>query len=435
MAVYGGCSEKELDRNILEAVLSETVAGVALVSPRSDGIKLEYTNNAFFSIFGYTREEYEFLDDKVRMSLFNKDDFIKVISHLNSNYTAGKTVQFECRVNKKGGEENRALFTATMLDPDIYGQNKFVCNIVDITDLKKLQLEIQSERERYELVEEISDDIVFTYDVIKDTFDCSPKILNSLRRQTHIDNAIEHVTYGDVFDHRDVSSFIEAISNAFSGRRVNSFDARIINLHGDGIWYRMKFAAIYDDDGNALKFVGTMRNIDSEKKEKNRLISQAEKDNLSGFLNKISTGMKINEIVRDSSVQKGMFILIDIDNFKQISEISIQKSDAFLKKFSENILLRFRSGDVLGRIGTDKFVIFVSGLTKDSETTVKKINDIADVCKTTSLAENLSTPVTCSIGVSFYPDCGTTYGELLEKANEALSKVKATGKNNFAFVD
>ena len=436
MAVYGGCNEKELDRNYLEAILSNTVAGIALVSPNSEGIKLEYTNDAFFKIFGYTREEYEFLDEQTRMTLFNYDDFMTVITHINTEYTPGKTVQFECRINKKGGETSWALFTATRLDNKLYGNQKFVCNIVDITDLKKLQLEIQAEKDRYELVEEISDDIVFTYDVIEDTFDCSPKILNSLRRYTHIDNAIERVTYGDVFDHRDVPAFIEALSSALSGRKVNSFDARIINLRGDGVWHRMKFASVYDSEGNPIKFVGTMRNIDSEKKEKTRILSQAETDPLTGCMNKIATGMKINDVLRDYATQNGTMLLIDIDNFRNLNDnYGHRECDDFLKRFCRNLSSDIRTNDILGRVGGDEFVVFINGIGDEPGTITKKANDILKICNETTIGINNEKIASCSVGTAIFPKDGSTYRELYEKAEGALFKAKSTGKNCCAFAD
>ena len=45
----------------LEMILRETVAGIAMCSPHSEGVKLEYTNEGFFDLFGYTRDEYETL--------------------------------------------------------------------------------------------------------------------------------------------------------------------------------------------------------------------------------------------------------------------------------------------------------------------------------------------------------------------------------------
>ena len=77
MRRIGGNYENELSREELETVLRDAVTGIAIVSPHSDGVRLDYTNDAFFAIFGYTRDEYEELSADVRMNLFNQADFIE----------------------------------------------------------------------------------------------------------------------------------------------------------------------------------------------------------------------------------------------------------------------------------------------------------------------------------------------------------------------
>ena len=101
---YGGKMESELEKVELEMILSETVAGIAMVCPHSDGVKLEYTNEGFFNLFGYTRDEYEELPPEVRLNLFHYNDFMNIISRVNTDYKPGEVQKFECRCNKKNGD-------------------------------------------------------------------------------------------------------------------------------------------------------------------------------------------------------------------------------------------------------------------------------------------------------------------------------------------
>ena len=64
--------------------------------------------------------------------------------------------------------------------------------------MKKIQLNHEKERKRYEIIEELSDNIFFTYDVVNDVFEASAKILRSIGTRTRIENAIENMTYGDI---------------------------------------------------------------------------------------------------------------------------------------------------------------------------------------------------------------------------------------------
>ncbi len=439
MRRIGGDYEKDLSREELETVLKEAVVGIAIVSPHSDGIRLDYTNDAFFNIFGYTRDEYENLSMDVRLNLFNQADFMNIVSLVNTAHEPGAVIQFETRINKKGGEKAWVLISTRKPSNTTKDELVFVCNIIDITDMQKLRMEIQAEKEKYEIVEEMSDDIIFNYDVISDVFECSSKILRGLGTKTKIEDAIENFTYGDIFDHRDVPQFIEALSNALSGKKTNVFDARIINTRGDSIWHRIKFAVIYGDDGNALKFIGTMTDIDKQKKEKSRLISQAETDQLTGFLNKISTSLKISETVKEYPKDAGALLLIDIDDFKKLNDTyGHREGDDFLRKFTSKLSLRFGANDILGRIGGEEFVIFVSSggdvakICEKAEETAKAILRICQSVRVDNIPEK---EFTCSVGIALFPNDGTSYTELYEKADRAMYSVKKNGKNNFTFFE
>ena len=434
--LYGGKMECELEKAELEMILSDTVAGIAMVSPHSEGVKLEYTNEGFFALFGYTRDEYETLPQEVRLNLFHYDDFMNIISRVNTAYKPGEIQKFECRINKKDGEVAWALFSVRKPHSAQENEQRFICNIVDITEMKHLQMRIQEEKERYELIEEISDDIMFNYDVATDTLECSPKILRTLRTATKVEDAIEYITYGNVLDHRDIPLFIEAVSNALSGKRINIFDARIINQRSDAVWHRIKFASIFDAEGNAVRFIGTISDIDKEKKEKSRLIAQAETDQLTGFLNKVSTGLKINELIKEYPNEPGTMFLIDIDDFKLLNDTyGHHEGDIFLREFTSKLTLAFRSTDILGRVGGEEFVVFVNGLGDVKELVEEKAKEIEKICHSVKLEKAKDRVMSCSIGVAIYPETGMDYNDLFEKSDEAMYYVKKHGKNGYAFAE
>ncbi len=440
MRRIGGDFEQDLSRESLETVLREAVTGIAIVSPHPDGVRLDYTNDAFFAIFGYTRDEYEELSADVRMNLFNQADFIDIVAKVNTQYEPGEIIQFEIKINKKGGEKAWALISTRKPRNASKEDLVFICNITDITDMKKLQMQIQEEKERYEIVEEISDNILFNYDVVADVFECAAKTVRGVKRRTRIEDAIETLTYGDIIDHRDVSAFIEALSNALAGKKINVFDARIINEKGDGVWHRIKFAVIYGDDGNALRFIGTLTDIDKEKKEKTRLISQAETDQLTGFLNKLSVSMRISELLKENPGAQGALLFMDIDDFKKLNDTyGHHEGDLFLKQFSDKLSIRFGAHDVLGRVGGEEFVLFVDGANLTQEAMVEKAKktaeDVLKICHSVKLENVPEREFSCSIGISLRNVNGTTYTALYESADKAMYAVKKSGKNNYRFAE
>ena len=432
MRRIGGEFEASMSRDDLEVILKESVAGIALVAPHMDGVRLDYTNDGFFEIFGYTRDEYETLGEEVRLNLFDQKDFMNIVTKINTDYAPGEILEFECRINKKGGKKAWVLISTRKPSTAQKGEQSFICSIIDITEMKKHQIELQRIKEKYEIVEELSENILFTYDVATDVFEASSKILRSMGTRTRIENAIESMTYGDILDHRDVPAFIGALSNALSGQRKNSFDARVINSRGDGIWHKIKFFVLYDENGDAVQFVGTLTDVDKEKKEKKRLIVQAETDQLTGFLNKLSTALKVNELLREHA--DGALFLFDIDDFKKLNDTyGHYVGDIFLKEFTSKLSMSFRSTDVFGRVGGEEFILYLGGVGDNKHYIEEKAVQIENICHSIKLDAAPEREFSCSIGIAMAPDNGKNYTSLYEKADEAMYSVKRSGKDNFAF--
>ena len=93
----------------------------------------------------------------------------------------------------------------------------------------------------------------------------------------------------------------------------------------------------------------------------------------------------------------------------------------------------FREDDIVGRVGGDEFFVFMRN-SPDMISVVKKAEDllcaIQEVC-----AGYESIGLSASIGVSVYPNQGTTLEELYAKADDALYRAKRKGKNRYIFAE
>ena len=132
--------------------------------------------------------------------------------------------------------------------------------------------------------------------------------------------------------------------------------------------------------------------------------------------------------------QTSAVMFLDLDGFKGINdEHGHEFGDLVLKVSADRIKAEIRETDTVARIGGDEFVIILSSLPD-----VSIINRIA-----TNLVEQISRPIhiesievaiSASIGISLYPDNGTTAEELIRSADKAMYQIKRQGKNAFGFV-
>lgn len=94
---------------------------------------------------------------------------------------------------------------------------------------------------------------------------------------------------------------------------------------------------------------------------------------------------------------------------------------------------RFRTTDVLGRLGGEEFGLVLTGV--DRENALRIVNEVrAAFSEMVFKAESEDFSVTFSAGVSLYPD-HSTVKELSDAADQALYSAKAAGRNQVVFAE
>lgn len=86
----------------------------------------------------------------------------------------------------------------------------------------------------------------------------------------------------------------------------------------------------------------------------------AQTDGLTGVLNKRTTEALINEILEQRPHEKGTFIILDVDKFKELNDhYGHAVGDIVLSTLGQTLRNYFRENDIIGRIGGDEFVIYM----------------------------------------------------------------------------
>lgn len=167
------------------------------------------------------------------------------------------------------------------------------------------------------------------------------------------------------------------------------------------------------------------------------LISYAHFDGLTGipnrnlFLDRLSSSL--SESKRNGS--KGALLLIDLDNFKSINDaLGHPLGDKLLEVVAQRFVEVCRESDTVARLGGDEFAIIVKD-TLHPEQTIKLIQKIQQALKLPAVIDNHNILTCVSIGVATFPGDAYQQDELLRKADMALYKAKALGRNTYAYFD
>ena len=123
-------------------------------------------------------------------------------------------------------------------------------------------------------------------------------------------------------------------------------------------------------------------------------------------------------------------IIIDIDFFKKFNDtFGHQAGDAVLRQVAQILKSSVRTADIVCRYGGEEMSIILPNTPKNiSVTTAEKIcKRVAS--KKFKLNSQQESNVTISLGVSTYPDDGSTAPEIIEAADKRLYQSKSNGRN------
>lgn len=202
---------------------------------------------------------------------------------------------------------------------------------------------------------------------------------------------------------------------------------------------RKKFQFIYYDRHNK-KVLFSRTDVTQlyyeQKMQQERLkmaLERAQRDPLTGLYNQQASDDFITEHLKNSLSGQAALLFLDLDNFKMVNDtLGHMKGNEFLKHVADSIKKHLSPSDLAGRIGGDEFIVLLTGVSSVEE--VEEI--VKQMCKsveqiTSERVRELK--LSCSIGVSLYPQDSVRYRELYRKADEALYRTKRQGKNGYSF--
>lgn len=209
-----------------------------------------------------------------------------------------------------------------------------------------------------------------------------------------------------------------------------TIDYRMMNYLGDYVWVRSIHSIDFDSSGNKQSR-GIMFDISEQKKTEERIVYLAERDALTGLLNRRRFQEELDNRIAYARRfnQQGALLFIDLDEFKYINDtLGHQAGDECLLTVSRCINTAIREIDVLARLGGDEFAILLPRADKDSAIKVAE-HLIRVLEKEVVLPVELSMKISASIGITLFPTQGISPSELLAKADAAMYTAKRNGRN------
>lgn len=205
----------------------------------------------------------------------------------------------------------------------------------------------------------------------------------------------------------------------------------IWNRRKDGELYivEKRINTVFDQNGVPIRHIGLFSDITERKFNEELLYRQANFDVLTGATNRHRFYQHLEESINKTQENQQMLalLMLDLDHFRTVNaKLGYKKADQLLQEVTQRILSCVGESDIVARIGGDEFAIILSYLNKvDIAQTIAQA--ISTKITEPFLIDNKWLQITCSIGITMFPNDGDSGEALQHAAEKALEASKKLG--------
>ena len=408
--------------------ITETInAGVVNFIWGGEG-HITYASRGFYEILGISRDE---LQDLYNNNFFLLLEPASALKLKGLNLVTGSAISEELRIKSADGM-HWILLKGNAVQRK--GRILTVSGVmVDITENKKLTERVALEQERYRLATELSNDVILSYSIMDDTLNISENFKEFYGGATCVPRFSQDKIWERGFIYsEDIEKVAELVRMITIKDGGIDQQIRVRDASGAFVWCRLICMPVTGGNiGDNREYIGKLINIDLHKKQLSLLEKKAMIDPLTKAYNKEATKSLINKYISENRDNPGMLLLVDIDHFKNINDTYGHiMGDNIIIEVVRQVTRAFRSGDIIGRIGGDEFVVFVCNV-RNPEDQLKQARKLHEVLRQPVTIDGVTVNKSASIGIALYPEHAGDYGALVECADQALYKVKDSGRDSF----
>jgi len=327
------------------------------------------------------------------------------------------------------------LITGTLYEEEKYKDKYpiYFIYVMDITLQKESKSQAFIQQEKYKIITDLSEDIVFEYDCKLDVLEFSDNYNKLFGKTTFINNLRKDIENGINNPNLIKIDYIKMLDYIQKKKAKYQTECCLRTTDDNCKWMYLNAVGVKDKEGKIVKILGIIKDIDKQKKEENNRNDKSRIDSLTGALNKIA--IKEDIMLKLSNLQEGAYgilMMIDIDFLKEINDtFGHMMGDYVLKEVVSSIKSTFRSEDIVGRIGGDEFLVYVNN-TMDVSIAKEKAIRLNECIVNTFRNTEVEKFVSVSIGIAFASSDNTSYKDLYQKADMALYNAKENGKRKYA---
>jgi diguanylate cyclase (GGDEF)-like protein/PAS domain S-box-containing protein len=239
-------------------------------------------------------------------------------------------------------------------------------------------------------------------------------------------------------DHRN--EFRAAIGRSAREQSRLEFECEAVDGKGVRKWIRI--AATPEADDDSVIWHGYLTDCSLRKQHELAIERLAYNDPLTDLPNRRRLLERVEHAVRKCARTRrhGALLFLDLDNFKELNDgHGHHAGDTFLKLVAERLKSCAGENTVVARMGGDEFVVLIENAGKDqaraAQTAMRMASQLLAELRRPYDVQGISHVASASIGLVVFDGLADSADDILRKADIAMYRVKATGRDGLALFD
>ncbi len=417
------CEHRLQDLRSYAALLEGTLDNVgAYVFTKDREGRYTYANRRVRELFGMTLEEIVGRDDH---AFFSGERSSDVWRNDEQVLAGGRAIETEECNTLAGSGETRWFWSAKTPLFDASGAITGMCGVAtDITERKRLEGELEAQRQLLQTVLDHADDHIYMKD--------------RERRYLYVNQRTARL-YGRpveaILGRRDEDLLTPEVAEAFArvDRQVLERGEKRVDeerfsdsAHGERFYHSTKIP-LFDEHGRVTSLIGFSHDITELVELRERLERMAKVDELTGAANRRRANERLEEEYRRARRygQPLALLMFDIDHFKAVNDThGHDVGDRVLAQLTAVVDERLRDTDLLARWGGEEFLVLAP------ETAIDGAHRLAEDLRRHVARQRFAhgLRLTISVGVAAHRADQSLHA-LVKRADDALYAAKRAGRD------
>ena len=208
-----------------------------------------------------------------------------------------------------------------------------------------------------------------------------------------------------------------------------------LRKNGEQFLEWLTLTAVRDTRGLTTHYVGVFSDITLVKESQEKLDHLAHHDPLTQLPNRLLFHDRLQHAIQRTSRDNEQLALlfIDLDRFKNVNDtLGHHIGDELLKQVARMLSDKLREGDTLARLGGDEFIVLLENV--DGQYGASLVAEkLVGMFEQPFMVAGHELFVTCSVGISLFPNDASDLNMLIRYADVAMYQAKARGRNGYRF--